>query len=125
MIETMGSPAPVATHPRYLECDCCGSMADRLWVYTHYGFGLRLHGEPFQFDAGAWGFCVYCHVLFPRELPILVARVVSLCPGSTPELLTPVYSLLAQCVFGEPITWEAGEPYRKIWPEEPSCSLFR
>jgi hypothetical protein len=113
-----GEAPPVPAYPPCLECDCCGSMADRLWVWRHYGFGLRLDNrDRVDFLAGAWGFCAYCQALFPCELPLLVARVVSLCPGATPQLLTPVYSVLAQCVWAL-TCWEAGEPYAKIWPGE-------
>jgi hypothetical protein len=110
----------VATHPRFLECDCCSSLADRLWVYRHYGFGLRLpDGAPLGVLAGGWGFCVFCHALWQKgHLTALAARVEILSPGATKELTAPVYDLLAQCVYGEPVTWEAGEPYAKIWTEE-------
>lgn len=124
MIEHLGrvtEPDAVPKHPQTLECDCCTATTDRLWVWPHYGFCVRVLGFQTVFHAGAWSFCVYCHPLFEsRQISILVARVASLSPKSTisiPGLLLPVYEVLAQCVYGECRTWEAGQPYTRIWPE--------
>jgi hypothetical protein len=100
-------------------CDCCGTSVDRLWVHRYRAFGVRLlDGQRVDAVAGGWAFCVYCHPLWQRgEIPILAARVASLDPTCEPRIFTGFYEVLAQCTDRDYLTWEAGEPYFKIYPE--------
>ena len=65
------------------------------------------------YNEGWWAFCVYCHALFEaREISSLAARVLTLNPELDTEYVLHTYEVLAQLVYGECRTWEAGESRR-------------
>ena len=102
----------IPERPEWLVCDCCLTKSDRLWIWNHYGFCLaQCDGVPrHEYAAGQWGFCVYCRPLFERcELPVLVARIMTLNSDLHEPGIKVLFATLAQCVYGETIPWESGK----------------
>lgn len=110
----------IPDRPQRLVCDCCLASVDRLWIRNHRGFCLpEVAGVPRQvFFAGYWAFCVYCWPLFEqRDLKTLVARVSTLNPELYAPGLAILHATLAECVWGDLRTWEAGQPRLKLEAE--------
>jgi hypothetical protein len=107
----------IPDRPEWMVCDCCLAHVDRLWIWSHRGFGLpSIGGVPrHEFIAGYWSFCVYCRPLFEsRELSTLAARVATLNSDLYAPGVAILYTVLADCVYGDVLTWEAGQPRVKV-----------
>lgn len=117
--------ADIPDRPQWLVCDCCMSRVDRLWWKKHraFCFRFRADGEDYQreFFASGWSFCVYCWQLFNAgDIAALTARVVTLNPHLDPDGpggVRDAYEILAACVWGDVLTWEAGQPRLKLEAE--------
>jgi hypothetical protein len=97
------------------QCDCCLRPTDRLWVYPHHAFCIRLGPSQIQFDRGWWGFCVYCYGL-RFDIPALVARVTTLHPAIDRSEAAALYGLFDQVLYGEAREWREGQDIRKRFP---------
>lgn len=109
-----GIPDDLPNRPEMMACDCCLTMADRHWYWSHRGFSIRTSdGSSFSFDAGEWAVCVYCRPLFERaQLEALVARVVTLNPVISAANLRQLYGVLFEALqHSGPSYWEAPQPY--------------
>jgi hypothetical protein len=74
-----------------------------------------------QFEAGWWGFCVYCHALFvDRDFAALAVRVYTLEPLIPAAEAETIYHLVSQAACGGPVLWNEGQDWsvRRFPPEE-------
>ncbi len=111
--ETLGVNSP--DRPLWRICDCCLSKIDRSWLWRHRGFGgwwpPHWHMRRVDYQAGYWGFCVYCKALWEaRDMRTLAARVYSLNSDNLHvDVLERLYSILPEVIYGEPQEWHSGQ----------------
>ena len=107
---------PIPERPLLMNCDFCGAEVDRLW-----GWPCRPHcvvAERFRLTSpsdGAWWACVFCNPLVrDRDLEALIARVCCRQPDLPLPMVRVVYPVVFAVIDGEPVTWAAGELWRKL-----------
>jgi hypothetical protein len=112
--------------PLRLECDFCGTLADRLWCRPARPFCVWAGTRPrriMDYDGGHWCACVFCNPLVEAQnLRALMARVGIINSAFAMAFATAkaefiaymegVYAVVFAATDGPAIEWHSGD----VWP---------